>query len=172
VPMAVLINAGSASASEIISGAMQDHARALIVGTCSFGKGTVQGPVTGKPLVSIRPEVDKKLVYYKTIQRFHLPSGRTKQITGVCPDLEAYTKPDPTEDEKFALREVDRYLNAIPAIGTDWKHPAEKSVRRIQDCVAKKGQARGEWEKTKGRPVPGDYQLLTAQDGLNCITGG
>ncbi|WP_372741415.1 S41 family peptidase [Neptunomonas sp.] len=77
VPMAVLINGGSASASEIVAGALQDHKRAVIMGTASFGKGSVQ---TILPLTDLRA---LKL----TTARYFTPSGRSIQAQGIQPDV-------------------------------------------------------------------------------------
>lgn len=77
-PIVVLINGGSASASEIVAGALQDHRRALVLGTKSFGKGSVQTiiPLSGHGAMRL------------TTSRYYTPSGRSIQATGIEPDIE------------------------------------------------------------------------------------
>jgi carboxyl-terminal processing protease len=76
-PLVVLINGGSASASEIVTGALQDHRRAIVVGTKSFGKGSVQ------TLIPLKGEGAMRL----TTARYYTPSGRSIQSLGVMPDI-------------------------------------------------------------------------------------
>jgi len=98
IPIVVLIDAGSASASEIVSGALQDHKRAIIVGEKSFGKGSVQAiwPITA----------DGKEAIKLTIARYYLPSGRTIQAKGVIPDIEVFFGDVPRkDDDAFEVRE-------------------------------------------------------------------
>jgi carboxyl-terminal processing protease len=76
-PLVVLINGGSASASEIVAGALQDHRRAVVVGTKSFGKGSVQ------TLIPLRGDGAMRL----TTARYYTPSGRSIQALGVAPDI-------------------------------------------------------------------------------------
>jgi carboxyl-terminal processing protease len=78
LPVVVLINGGSASASEIVAGALQDHGRAILLGTRSFGKGSVQ------TIIPLGRDGAMKL----TTQRYYTPSGRSIQAKGIDPDIE------------------------------------------------------------------------------------
>lgn len=97
VPMVVLINGGSASASEIVSGALQDHKRAVLLGENTFGKGSVQ---------VVLPIIDGEAVKL-TIARYYLPSGRTIQAVGVKPDIEVFPGEVKTKKNEFAIKEAD-----------------------------------------------------------------
>ena len=100
LPLVVLVNEGSASASEIVSGSLQDHKRAVIVGEKTFGKGSVQ---------AVLPIDNDKIENIKlTIAKYYLPSGRTIQATGVTPDIIVTSgKVTQTEEEKFKIKEAD-----------------------------------------------------------------
>lgn len=97
VPMVVLINGGSASASEIVSGSLQDHKRAILVGQNTFGKGSVQVvlPITEDEAIKL------------TIARYYLPSGRTIQAVGVKPDIEVFPGEVNTKKNSFSIKESD-----------------------------------------------------------------
>ncbi|ETW12963.1 carboxyl-terminal protease [Roseivivax marinus] len=89
-PIVVLINGGSASASEIVAGALKDHRRAIVVGTKSFGKGSVQ------TVMPLRGEGAMRL----TTARYYTPSGRSIQALGVSPDIiVAQPSTDPVDEE-------------------------------------------------------------------------
>lgn len=98
IPMVVLINGGSASASEIVAGAMQDHKRAVLVGEQTFGKGSVQ------VVIPLGKEDGLKL----TTAKYYLPSGRTIQAVGVKPDVEAFYGEVPQKNKDgFEIKEAD-----------------------------------------------------------------
>jgi carboxyl-terminal processing protease len=141
-PMVVLVNGGSASASEIVAGALQDHKRAVIMGTKTFGKGSVQTilPMSGGSALKI------------TTARYYTPNGRSIQATGILPDVvteEAkVTKRDKTAGEE-TLKEAD-LPGHIEGKGKE-KPGAKKDVPSVKLDTA------GE-----------DYQL---QEALNLLKG-
>ncbi len=97
VPMVVLVNGGSASASEIVSGSLQDHKRAVVIGTKTFGKGSVQ---------VILPINDTEALRL-TIARYYLPSGRTIQAVGVIPDVIVNAGKVPHKVNEFMIKEKE-----------------------------------------------------------------
>ena len=100
LPLVVLVNEGSASASEIVSGSLQDHKRAIIIGQKTFGKGSVQAVL---PIDNERTENIKL-----TIAKYYLPRGRTIQAVGVTPDVVTNAgKVTQLEDNGFKIKEAD-----------------------------------------------------------------
>jgi len=158
VPMVVLINGGSASASEIVAGALQDHKRAIILGTQSFGKGSVQ---------TILP-MNNGTAIKLTTARYFTPNGRSIQAKGIVPDIQAEEATVNSAEQGFNLREADltRHLSN-PKEG---EAPAEKPAKVIpppeKDSDAK------DKSTDKNAPIePGsknDYQFTQA---MNLLKG-
>ena len=140
LPIAVLVNSGSASAAEIIAGALQDRHRAVIVGTTTFGKGSVQS------VIPLRGGDDGALKL--TTGRYYTPSGRSIQRTGIEPDLEVARSVEEAElikSKTFQFSEAS-FRNALNA--------SEGKVRREAHDVAEAPPA--SFDKK------GDYQLFRA----------
>lgn len=132
-PVVVLINGGSASASEIVTGALQDHHRAIVVGTKSFGKGSVQ------TVMPIRGEGAMRL----TTSRYYTPSGRSIQALGIAPDIVVQQPPAPppsTEEAKpeeaHDRSEADlRGVLSNDSMTEDEKKQAEEELKRAEEAA-------------------------------------
>jgi len=152
LPMVVLVNGGSASASEIVSGALQDMNRAVVIGQKTFGKGSVQ--------VIIPITTDGKEGIKLTIAKYYLPSGRTIQATGIVPDVIIY----PGE----AVSEPDNELQIKEA---DLKKHLEGELEKVADKKEKKESKEDDKDKkiiTK-EELQEDNQLKSAVDILTAI---
>ncbi len=150
-PVVVLINSGSASASEIVTGALQDHRRAIVVGTKSFGKGSVQ------TLIPLKGDGAMRL----TTARYYTPSGRSIQALGVMPDIvvnqpvvepetEEQKKAREEEEAKFERSEADlRGAITNDSMSEDEKKQLEEERARTEEAAKLRDE---------------DYQLAYAVD--------
>ncbi|MFL6622679.1 MAG: S41 family peptidase [Sulfurifustis sp.] len=147
-PMVVLVNSGSASASEIVAGALQDHKRAVIMGTKTFGKGSVQ------TIVPVSNGAALKL----TTARYYTPEGRSIQAAGIVPDIAVDdAKITRNTDAAARLREADLMRHLESPNGGEAK-PAE---------VPKPADPTTQGSKTPSAPEE-DYQL---QEALHLLKG-
>ncbi len=149
LPIAVLVNGGSASASEIVAGALQDHKRAVIIGEKTFGKGSVQ----------VLLPVNKDEAIKITTARYYLPSGRTIQAKGITPDIVIYPGKVPENENKFSLKEADL------------KHHLEQELKKLDDKnpnskEADKDKKNEEEKEVTPKMINDDIQLKTAIDSL------
>jgi carboxyl-terminal processing protease len=170
-PMVTLINSGSASASEIVAGALQDHKRSVILGTTSFGKGSVQTVET------LRDGYGLKF----TIARYYTPNGRSIQAEGIVPDIEVKQRfiEEPEEEEEDPdnlLKEKDlkNHLEAMPFEEQE-KGEAEESDEPEQKKGKKKRSPQHRYGPIDLERIKSDNQAMRALDilkGYEIFMGG
>ena len=153
LPLIVLINGGSASASEIVAGALQDHSRAILVGTKTFGKGSVQTVV---PLVG---DVAMRL----TTARYFTPSGRSIQAMGVSPDIIVELQPPVSKEDLEEMKQGRERLKEIDLRGalsnenlTDDEKNLIETERERREIIAERRR--------------NDFQLAHALDLIKGLT--
>ncbi len=147
LPVIVLVDAGSASASEIVAGALQDHHRGLVMGERSFGKGSVQN------VLPLTRDTGLRL----TVARYHLPSGRSVQEGGIKPDIQVPQLSDPDYKKRVAIRETDLRRHLINEVQADDKQLEEDVADDPRFAMT------AEQLKTKGIE---DFQLHYAMETL------
>lgn len=154
-PIVVLINGGSASASEIVAGALQDHRRAIVVGTKSFGKGSVQ------TLIPLRGDGAMRL----TTSRYYTPSGRSIQALGISPDI-VVNQPAPRPADETAEEEPSSAV----------RERSEASLRGAIDNDSMTDEEKRLYEEELARAEESaklrdeDYQLAYAVDIIKGLT--
>lgn len=180
----VLINGRSASASEIVSGVLQEHKRAIIMGTQSFGKGTVQrsdwmyhpdvpeyevwGQFATMQMTPMGPRKFSLVNFYKTVGRYFFPSGRTPEWVGVTPDV--LVSANPLEADMFSPREQDVFPFSFGDLGVPWVQERPELVTKIQECVSTQGRSTKTWSSTESKkPFLINFQERYAYDALLCI---
>lgn len=165
-PIVVLINSGSASASEIVAGALQDHKRALILGTTSFGKGSVQN------VESLGGGYGLKL----TIARYYTPNGRSIQAHGIEPDITVaqriVEKTEPEEKKNFVIKEKDLKNHLEPEENeVDEDEPTtkkqendpEEKLSRHGPLTAKK--LKSDWQAMRALEILISYDIFKGMGG-------
>ena len=155
LPMVVLVNGGSASASEIVAGALQDHKRAVVMGTQTFGKGSVQ---TVLPL-------NNSTAIKLTTARYYTPSGRSIQAKGIEPDI---VVEETTNGSSKRLREADLQRH----LGNDKAPDAErKPVQKDKDDAALEDEAENTRFELAGKDDHQLGQAINLLKGLQIVHG-
>lgn len=158
VPMIVLVNGGSASASEIVAGALQDHKRAVVMGTQTFGKGSVQTvlPISAQTAIKL------------TTARYYTPNGTSIQAKGITPDIVVEETPNGGSRDRLREADLDRHLV------NDKDKDAEKALpKKNGKDKPKDGAKEGEGEEARQAAFEpaskNDYQLTQAMNLLKAL---
>jgi carboxyl-terminal processing protease len=146
-PIIILVDAGSASASEIVAGALQDHHRGLVMGERSFGKGSVQS------VLPLTRDTGLRL----TVARYHLPSGRSVQEGGIKPDVRVPQLTDPDYKKRVSVRESDLRRHLVNELNDNSKDLEEDRIDDPRFAMTA--------EQLKAKGID-DFQLYYAMETL------
>ena len=157
-PLVVLLDYRSASGSELMAAALQDHGRAWIVGERSFGKGTEQ--------IGAASASNPHIWSWRDIKTFYRPAKSTIQLNGVQPDFEVFPDPAATEMTAERVREKDMFFNPVVAANNPpWRNARLDEIERIGRCAGGlAGNAITRWRDD----ATIDFQLETALDVAAC----
>jgi carboxyl-terminal processing protease len=142
-PLVVLINGGAASASEIVAGALQDHKRATLIGTRSFGKGSVQ------TIVPLGNQGAMKL----TTARYYTPSGRSIQAKGIEPDIEVFASKEEQDRETRLISENNLPNHLLSEEEQANRDRAERGAAAPRKAPKPKDEPVAEGDKADGKPA-------------------
>lgn len=169
IPLVVLVNEGSASASEIVAGALQDHKRATVMGAQTFGKGSVQSVICLNPGFKLEqcPTTAIKL----TTARYYTPSGKSIQATGIVPDIWLDETAEGNLYAALRMREADLEKHLQSGQGAEQKDAAREKAREEARKKLEEETKRNKGADIKPPPEFGsadDFQLIQA---LNQLKG-